>query len=347
MSRPTIRRNDAGVCDVDERFARRRFDGRAAARPPRRPFTRVRQRRAGVRHRARAVRADVAPARRRDRRSHTQQRRLARRVAVPQRAAGRPATACAETRTARSRRALTVHSDSGGALGSGRSTTSRSPTTATRTSPPATARSSPSTCTRRRARPASPACRAGTPLPNGPDLPAAVPDADRVLGLRVRRPGRTGQRHRRAREPDGLRGRRREHARHRLLGRRVRLLRAAAEPRRLRRDRDDRPPTVGAGSQGRDDGHLVRRDQPAVHGAARPARPRGHLAAVGPRRHRDDALSGRHPQHRLRGRLGAAAPAGGGTRRTRTAGSRGRTSRSRAATRRARPTRCCTARRPT
>ena len=49
-----------------------------------------------------------------------------------------------------------------------------------------------------------------------------------------------------AREPDGLRGRRREHARHRLLGRRVRLLRAAAEPRRLRRDRDDRPPAVGA-----------------------------------------------------------------------------------------------------
>src|SRR5947209_16535405 len=35
-------------------------------------------------------------------------------------------------------------------------------------------------------------------------------------------------------EPDGLHRRRREHARHRLLGRRVRLLRAAAEPRRLR-----------------------------------------------------------------------------------------------------------------
>ena len=92
-------------------------------------------------------------------------------------------------------------------------------------------------------------------------------------------PAGPDERHRGAREPDGLRGRRREHARHRLLGRRVRLLRAAAEPRRLRRDRDDRPPAVGAGPQGRDDGHLLRRDQPAVHGAA-PARRR--LAAISP-----------------------------------------------------------------
>ena len=47
------------------------------------------------------------------------------------------------------------------------------------------------------------------------------------------------------RQPARLRGRRREHARHRLLGRRVRLLRAAAGPRRLRRDRDRRAPAVG------------------------------------------------------------------------------------------------------
>ena len=133
-----------------------------------------------------------------------------------------------------------------GAVESGRSTTSRFPTTATRTSPPATARSSRSTCTRRRARRASPACRRARRFPSGPDYAPAVPDADRVLGLRLRQPGRTDERHRGAREPDGLRGRRREHARHRLLGWRVRLLRAAAEPRRLRRDRDDRPPTVGA-----------------------------------------------------------------------------------------------------
>ena len=44
-----------------------------------------------------------------------------------------------------------------------------------------------------------------------------------------------------------------------LLGRRLRLLRDAPEPRRLRRDRDDRAPAVGAEPQGRDDGHLLRR----------------------------------------------------------------------------------------
>ena len=180
-----------------------------------------------------------------------------------------------------------------------------------------------------------------------PRLRPAVPDADRVLRLRLRQPGRPDERHRRPREPDGLRRRRREHARDRLLGRRLRLLRAAAEPRRLRRHRDDRPPAVGAGPQGRDDGHLVRRHQPAVHGAAPPAVPRGHLAAVGPRRDGDDALSGRHPQRRLRGRVGPGAPARGAPGRTGTAASPGRTSRSRAATRRARPTRCCTARPPT
>ena len=55
-------------------------------------------------------------------------------------------------------------------------------------------------------------------------------------------------------QPARLRGRRRQHARHGLLGRRVRLLRAAAGPRRLRRDRDRRAPAVGAARQGRDDG---------------------------------------------------------------------------------------------
>ena len=43
----------------------------------------------------------------------------------------------------------------------------------------------------------------------------------------------------------------------------------------------------------------------------RSARPRGDLAAVDDRRDRDDAVPRRHPQHRLRGRLGAAAPGGG------------------------------------
>ena len=66
-------------------------------------------------------------------------------------------------------------------------------------------------------------------VPAGPDA-----DADRVLGLRLRGPGRPAERHLDHREPDGLHRRRREHARHRLLGRRIRLLRAASEPRRLR-----------------------------------------------------------------------------------------------------------------
>ena len=52
-------------------------------------------------------------------------------------------------------------------------------------------------------------------------------------------------------QPARLRGRRRQHARHRLLGRRLRLLRAAAGPRRLRRHRDGRAPAVGAAPQGR------------------------------------------------------------------------------------------------
>ena len=56
-----------------------------------------------------------------------------------------------------------------------------------------------------------------------------------------------------------VRGRRRQHARHRLLGRLVRLLRAAAEPRRLRRDRDRRPSAVGPAPQGRDARDLLRR----------------------------------------------------------------------------------------
>src|SRR5205085_1143075 len=89
--------------------------------------------------------------------------------------------------------------------------------------------------------------------------------------IRLRQPRRPEQRHLRRREPDGLRSGRREHARHRLLGRGVRLLRAAPEPGRLRRDRDRRPAAVGGGAQGGDDGDLLRRHQPAVHGAAQAA----------------------------------------------------------------------------
>ena len=113
-----------------------------------------------------------------------------------------------------------------------------------------------------------------------------VPDAGRVrraTATPTRPAPESGDRA--DRQPARLRRRRREHARHRLLGRRVRLLRAAAEPRRLRRDRDRRAPALGAASQGRDDRHLLRRDQPAVRRRDRPAGPRGDHAAVGDRRH--------------------------------------------------------------
>ena len=207
-------------------------------------FHRARQRRAGVRHRARAQRADVAAQRARARPSTPRR---------PTRSAGccsgtcrrATATACAWTPTGRSR-GRSPCTPTRRRRGIRASTTSRSPTTATRTSPPATGRKLAIDVHP----PTSPAGEPGLPrghaAPERSRLPPAVPDADRVLGLRLRRPGRTGQRHRRARQPDGLRRRRREHARDRLLGRRVRLLRAAAEPRRLRRDRDDRAPAVGA-----------------------------------------------------------------------------------------------------
>ena len=67
-----------------------------------------------------------------------------------------------------------------------------------------------------------------------------------------------------------------------------------------------RQPWVAA-PQGRDDGHLLRRDQPAVHRPDAAAEPRRDHAALGDRQHADDALSGRHPQHRLRARLGQGA----------------------------------------
>ena len=138
-----------------------------------------------------------------------------------------------------------------------------------------------------------------------PDRPDA--DADRVLRLRLRQPGRSGKRDLADRQPDGLHRRRREHARHRLQRRRLRLLRTAAEPRRLRRGRDDRPPALGPPPRSRDDGDLLRRHQPALHRADAAAGPRRDHAALGDRQHPDDALSGRHPQHRLRARMGEGA----------------------------------------
>ena len=137
-----------------------------------------------------------------------------------------------------------------------------------------------------------------------PERARAVPDADRVRGLRLREPGRRAERHQPDRQPARLRGRRREHARHRLLGRLVRLLREAPEPRRLRHHRDRRAPVVGRAPQGRDDGRVLRRHQPAVRRPDAAPEPRRDHAAVGGRQHADHALSGRHPQHRLHARVG-------------------------------------------
>src|SRR4051812_14125542 len=72
----------------------------------------------------------------------------------------------------------------------------------------------------------------GRPPRVGPADPQAArhgahADADRVLGLRLCQPGGPDERDRDPREPHGLPRRRRQHARHGLLGRRVRLLRAA------------------------------------------------------------------------------------------------------------------------
>ena len=84
----------------------------------------------------------------------------------------------------------------------------------------------------------------GLPLP-ARRRPARRPTLIEYSGYGYADPAGPAERDRDPRQPDGLHGRRRQHARHRLLGRRLRLLRAAAEPRRLRRDRDDRPPAVG------------------------------------------------------------------------------------------------------
>ena len=96
-----------------------------------------------------------------------------------------------------------------------------------------------------------------------------------------------------------------------MLGWGVRLLRAAAEPRRLRHRRDGRPSALGRPQQGGDDGHLLRRHQPAVHRSDTAAEPGRDCAPLGDRPGADDALSGRHAQHGVRLRVGAGADARG------------------------------------
>ena len=86
----------------------------------------------------------------------------------------------------------------------------------------------------------------------------------------------------------------------------VRLLRTDPGHRRVRRDRDDRLQPWSRRQRRRDGGHLVLRHQPAIRRRATTAEPaRDHAAQrrrlVGP----VHALSRRHPQRRLRSRMGA------------------------------------------
>ena len=167
----------------------------ASASTPTPTFQGVRQRRTGVRHRPRALRADVARHVRRDRPSTRKSADslggLLFRNVPPGR--GLPRSPELPTGRSRARSRCTPTRRRPGIRGS---TTNRFPTTATRTSPPVTGRSSPSTCTRRRARPASPVSRSGTPLPNGPDYLPPYPTLIEYSGYGYADPGRTGQRHR-------------------------------------------------------------------------------------------------------------------------------------------------------
>ena len=130
-----------------------------------------------------------------------------------------------------------------------------------------------------------------------------------------------------------------------MLGRRVRLLRAAPGPRRLRRDRDRRAPAVGPAPQGRDGRRVLRRHQPAVRRRDTAAEPGRDHAAVGDRQHADDALSRRHPQHGLHALVGQG-PRGRRQAGVEDAAARsGRSTASRQATRPASATRRCTPRR--
>ena len=87
-------------------------------------------------------------------------------------------------------------------------------------------------------------------------------------------------------------------------------------PRRLRRDRDRRAPALGR-CTARSAWSASPTAASASSSSARPpAQPRRDHAAVGDRQHRDHALPRRHPQHRLRPRVGR------GPRRRRQAGHR-------------------------
>ena len=142
-----------------------------------------------------------------------------------------------------------------------------------------------------------------------------------------------------------LRDRRREPARHRMLGRRVRLLRDAPVARRLRRDRDRRRAAVGRARHGRHGRHLVPRASRSC--SSRRRRP-PHLAAITPLSVLDDTYDTLYPGGIFNNGFALGWAEGPpGRRRDPAAVGVGAASASPTATRPARATRRCGCRRPT
>ena len=137
----------------------------------------------------------------------------------------------------------------------------------------------------------------------------ALPDGDRVLGLLALGPRRAPALDP-AGEPHGLRGGRRQHARQRLLGRRVRRVQPRPGSGRLRRRGDRRPSTLGPARSARHGRAELPRHQPALRRGHPPSAPGRDRSDVGDRRPVAPAVAGRRLQLRVHTRLaGDARPA--------------------------------------
>ena len=115
--------------------------------------------------------------------------------------------------------------------------------------------------------------------PSGPRLRRPVPDRGRVLRLRLRQPRRRRELDRADRVPARLRDRRHQHARHRLLGRRLRLLRDAR--RASTATTRSRPSPASPGPSTTRSGCSV---SPTAGSASCSSRRRGRRASPGSRR---------------------------------------------------------------